>query len=502
MSDKEKEIQKIAAEIKGRPKILTMPGNPRYQPKSVMSYWGYDNLVKPLIDVEWALLKVLVKLKITPPEVAKYLTEDLLQKLHNEITTTLQDAIENEITHHDVVALLEAMKEALIRILGKEIASLFDRYLHLLATSYDIIDSARILAYKQTFHKATLPSMVTLISSLREKVLEFSDTVQIGRSHGQHGEPITVGFWLATILERMVNITEHMITIEPELKGKFSGAMGACNSQVALGIEQKAQKMFGKSFEEMVLEELGLKPGPISTQILLPEPLARFLFEYTLLSGALAQLGTDIRQLARSEINEVIEGFAKDQAGSSAMSHKRNPIKSEGVVGLHTIVKSEFHKTMDTLFSEHNRDATGMSVMREFPGITVFVQKQIDVMNKVILDLYINEEALKKNFNMNRHLILSEEVHLALIMAGYEEDAHHFVNHTLVPISADSGNYLIDELLNLATEDAELATVVRNIPPELIELLRSPEDVTGKAEDKALTVALKAKIFIDNYSQL
>ena len=500
MSDKEEEIEKIAAQAKEQPRVLIMPGNPRYQPDSIIPFWGYDNLVKPLVDVEWALLKVLVKLETIPPEAAIYLTEDVLQKLHVEITTTLQDAIENGITHHDIVALVEAMKEALRRILGEEKASLFDRYIHLLATSYDIIDSARILAYKQTFCKATLPSMMILISSLREKVLKFSKTVQVGRSHGQHGEPITVGFWLATILERMVNITEHMITNESELKGKFSGAMGACNSQAALGIEKKTQKMFGKSFEEIVLEELGLEPGPISTQILLPEPLARFLFEYTLLSGALAQLGTDIRQLARSEIKEVIEGFTKDQAGSSAMSHKRNPIRSEGVVGLHTIIKSEFHKVMDTLLSEHNRDATGMSVMREFPGIVVFVQKQIDVMNKVIPDLYINKEALKRNFDMNRHLILSEEVHLALILAGYKGDAHHFVNHTLVPISESSGNHLIDELLKLAAEDTELATAVRNIPPRLIELLRSPENVTGKAEDKALAVALKAKTFIDRYS--
>lgn len=129
----------------------------------------------------------------------------------------------------------------------------------------------------------------------------------------------------------------------------------------------------------------------------------------------------------------------------------------------------------------------------------MLVQQQLDVMNKVIPDLYIDEKALERNFDMNRHLILSEIVHSALIMAGYRGDAHHFVNHVLVPRSAGSGDYLIDELLLMAAEDEKLATVVKNIPSDLIDLLRSPENVTGKAQEKAIEVAMRADGLIAKY---
>lgn len=496
-AEKDGIIQRIARQLRATPRNLIMPGNPRYQPKDMIPYWGYDNLTHPQIDVQLALVKVLVKLKVAPAEVGKYLSKDLRTQLHSDITTTIQDAIEEAVTHHDVVALIEAIREALERILGKEAADQIAPWIHYLATSYDIIDTARILTYKKSFSQVTLPSILKLVASLREKVNKFSDTVQIGRSHGQNGEPITIGFWLATILERMVNITEHMIDREAELCGKFSGAMGACNSQVALGIEEKAQKMFGKSFEELVLEELGLKAAPISTQILLPEALTRFLNEYALLSGALAQLGTDIRQLARSEIGEVAESFSQFQAGSSSMSHKRNPVKSEGVVCLFTKVKNMLHQAYDILISEHNRDATNMCMMRDLPAIVVIVQRQIDVMNKVIKNLYINEEALKINFDRNKHLILSEEVHLAMLGAGYPGDAHYFVNHTLVPKAMISGRNLIDELLDLSADNADLAKTIKNIPGELIALLREPEKVTGKSKEKALEISRKAESFLE-----
>lgn len=498
--DKKTIIRKLAQGLRSLPRNLVMPGNPRYKPERMIEFWGYDNLTKPQIDVQLALVKVLVKLGVAPAKIGGYLTEDLRKKLHSEITTSLQDAIEKAVTNHDIVALIEAIREALERILGKEAADLIAGWIHYLATSYDIIDTARIITYKMAFRKVTLPSALKLIDSLSKRTIEFSGELQAGRSHGQIGEPITAGFWLATILERMVNITEHMIARESELCGKFSGAMGACNSQVALGVEEKAQRMFKKSFEQLVLEELNLEPGPISTQILLPEALSRFLFEYTLFSGALGQIGTDIRQLARSGIEEVAESFGNLAAGSSAMSHKRNPIKSEGVVCLFTMVKNRFHELLDILISEHNRDATNMCVMRDLPGIVILVQQQLDVMNEVIPNLYVDKEALKRNFDTKRHLILSEEVHLAMIGAGYRDDAHYFVNHVLVPISAGSGKYLIDELLVLGEKDDKLAAVVNNIPRETIELLRTPEKVTGKSEEKALEIAKRAEDLIEKYS--
>ena len=482
-------VAEIIEEIKQKPRRLELPGNPRYQPASLVPYFGYDNIVRFQIEVEWALWKVLAKVGILPVEAVAFLTEDLKERLYNEITTTLQDAVEKEITRHDI--------RALIRIIHQIVDSILAKWTHFPATSYDIIDTARIIAYKRAFLEVSLPSILQLVSLLRSKVIEFVDTFQIGRTHGQHAEPITVGFWLATVLSRILDVTENLIEKETKLVGKFSGPVGAYNAQVVFGLENLAQIKFGRTFEELVLEELGLVPGPISTQILSLEPLARFLFEYTLLSGALSQLALDCRNLQRTEIAEIGEPFEADQSGSSAMPHKRNPITWENTQGMGIIVKNEFGKVLDCLLSEHQRDLTTSSVMREFPGIVVFTQYQLENLIRVIPRISINPEALRHNFEMTRNMATGEAVYLALIMAGYQGDAHHLVNQTLVPRAHASGQSLISEFVSLASEDQELQTVVENIPLDIINMLQHPEQFTGRARQKALEIADAADKLID-----
>jgi adenylosuccinate lyase len=479
--------------MKGAPKRNESPGNPRYQPQALVPFSGYDNLVKFLIEVEFALWKVLAKLGFLPPEAITLLTVELKDKLYEEITTSLQDQVERKITKHDVRALVVIILE----LVDKKLA----RWAHIPATSYDVIDTARIIAYKRAFWQVTFPTLLKLVSILREKVVGFADTVQIGRTHGQHAEPITVGFWLATVLQRLVDVIEHLIEGETELVGKFSGPVGAYNCQVGLGFEEKAKAMSGKTFEELVLEEVGLSPAPISTQILPPEPLARFLFEYTLLSGVLAQLALDVRQLQRAEIGEVGEPYDPTQVGSSAMPHKRNPKTFEHIQGMFLNIKWEFGKALETLYSEHQRDLITTPVMREFLGIVVFVQDQLDNLLRVFPKLSVDRAALERNFNMNRHLILSEAVYIALVMAGYEGDAHDLVNHTLVPRAQKSGCHIISELQFLSQEKPELRLqpVIDRIPKDLIELLEAPEKFTGKAKEKALEIAENAKKLLDKY---
>ncbi len=498
-------IEKITADAQKKPANLILAGNVRYQPEEMIPCYGYDNEAKFYFDVEWALMKVLIKLGVIPTEAIESVdTAELYEEVRGKVSTTLVKAIEDAITKHDVRALVLLIEKIMEEILGEVKAKSLSKWTHFSATSYDIIDTARILIYKQAFWTVTFPSLLKLISNIKIKMLEFSGEVQIGRTHMQHALPITVDFWLATILNRLLDIAEHMVTLEAELRGKFSGAVGAYNAQVALGLERKSQKMFGKTFEELVLGELGLKPSPISTQILPPEPLARFLFEHTLLSAALGQLANDCRILQSSEVGEVFEGFGKDQVGSSTMAHKRNPIAMEGIVGIGIIIKDEFHKVQDALISMNQRDGTGMSVAREFPGIVVLVLHQLKTLNRIIPKISIDQKALKRNFDMNRHLILSEEVYLAMILYGYESDAHEFVNHTLVPISQKSGKHLIDELVNLSLSgnDEKLIKVVRNMPSELIELLRSPERVIGKAMGKSEEVIKKADVLLWSYEKL
>ena len=473
-------------------KRIEMPGNPRYQPLSLVPYLGYDNLTRFQVKVEWALFKSLADIGIIPKEDAALLTDGLKQSLITEITTTLQDERES-ITKHDIRALVQLIQERVPVPLRK--------WVHFSATSYDIIDNARIVAYRRAFREVTFPTILGLVESLSSKAEEFSAEIQMGRTHGQHALPITVGFWLATVLNRLLNVAEGLQKKEGELVGKFGGAVGASNAQVALGLDDRALKLCGQTFEELVLSKLELKPSPISTQILPIEPLARFLHEHVLLSGALAQFARDCRHLQRTEIAEIAEEFKERQVGSSTMAQKRNPISFENTEGLFIIVKDEYHKVLDCLISEHQRDLVGSSLMREFPGIVVLTQYQLERINKVLPKLLVNRESLQRNFNLSSKLVMAEPLYLILQLLGYD-DAHELVNHTLVPKARESGRHLIDELMAMAEEDVELAKIAGRISPEMIELLHSPKEYTGKTQTKVLEVVKRARRFIENNKEL
>lgn len=289
-------------------KNLSLPGNPRYQPEALIPYFGYDNLVKFYVVVEIVLLHALHEIGVIPDSVFAKLTPEVKKRLMTEITTSGVDRIEREVTKHDIRALVMAIK--------KRIDPELHRYVHLGATSYDIIETGRILSYKMAFWGATYPVLSELIRALMEKVDEYKELTQIGRTHGQHAIPITVGFWLATILNRVVFNFNNLAMSANYLTTKFSGAVGACNASHLFGFDKKFD------FEERVLLSIDLKRDCISTQILSPEPVARFFHNFVLLSASLAQLGRDGRHLQRSEIGEIMEEFKDGQTGSSTMAHK------------------------------------------------------------------------------------------------------------------------------------------------------------------------------------
>jgi adenylosuccinate lyase len=469
-----------------------MPGNPRYQPVSLVPYFGYDNLAKFQIEVEWALLEALAEIEIIPKEEAISLTDNLKRLLMKEITTTSQDKREKDVTKHDIRALVQLMQELMPTHLKK--------WVHFSATSYDIIENARIIAYQRAFYNVTFPTILDLIENLSKKAEEFSAEIQIGRTHGQHALPITVGFWLATVLDRLLNTAEELKKREERLVGKFSGAVGSYNAQVGLNLDSKALEFCNHTFEELVLSKLNLKPSNISTQILPIEPLSRFLHEHVLLSGVLAQFARDCRHLQRTEIAEIAEEFQSKQVGSSTMAHKRNPITFENTEGLFKIVMIEYQKVLECLVSDHQRDLVGSSIMREFPGIVVLVQYQIERINKILPKLSIVQKSLRQNFNQSSKLVLAEPLYLILQLFGYNGDAHELVNHILVPRTQKSGRHLIDELIEIAEKDKELAEIISKIPYDMMVLLRTPEKYIGKSQEKTLKVVKRAREFVKTNS--
>ncbi|MBU1290140.1 hypothetical protein KKG85_02810 [Patescibacteria group bacterium] len=471
---------------------LILPGNPRYQPKEMKDFFGYDNLYFGLAQVEIATLEALGEIGVIPAEEMESLTLELKEKLL-AIPTNQVDKIEREITHHDVRAWIREAQEIMNCALA--------RWVHIPLTSYDALDTGRMIQFQSAYQKALKPSLKEVVSLLADLVEKFAGQLQIGRTHGQHALPITVGFWLATILQRILYNWRQMDIYSRGLVGKISGAVGAYNAQVGLRLEQRCGD---KTFEERILEKLNLIPAKISAQILPPEPLAYFLFSCAMMSASLGQLGRDCRHLMRTEIAEVMESFEKNQVGSSTMAHKRNPINFENLEGMWLRTKNEFGKVIDTLISEHQRDLVGSCVARDYPIILINLQQQINTLTKknkegipFLSRIAIDPEACQKNFDMSSNLILSEPLYIALQMAGYQRDAHELVNRVLVPEAKKTNSSLIEVLERLANKDEYLQEVLGKIPEEIQELFRHPENYIGKAKEKAREIALSARRLIE-----
>lgn len=181
------------------------------------------------------------------------------------------------------------------------------------------------------------------------------------------------------------------------------------------------------------------------------------------------------------------------------MAHKRNPISFESAEGLWRMISGFYQGVFNCLISDHQRDLVGSSEMRNFPAIVVLCQQQIERMNRTLPKITIDQEALLKNFNLAKNLIMAEPIYLALQMYGYEKDAHELVNHTLVPRAKESGDDLITELIILAQEENEIEEVLSRIPEEILDILSEPSLYIGKAAIKTMEVVGAAKIFLEKY---
>lgn len=457
-------------------KNLQLPGNPRYQPKGLVKVFGYDNLYRNAIRVEFTALRTLCENKsISIPNcICQLFTKELEEIVIEEITTTMVDELERKVTKHDIRALVELIK--------KNIPEALWPYVHIPLTSYDVLDTARALSFKEAFEDSLKPSLIELQKNLASLVLENKNIAQIGRTHGQHALPITVGFWLATTLDRIYNNYIQLSAAADNLRGKISGAVGAYNAQHGLGID---------GFENSVLDKLNLKSADISTQIAQPEPLANFLFACILISASLAQFGRDCRNLMRSEIGELAEAFESGQVGSSTMAHKRNPINFENLEGMYIRNQSEFFKVLSTLISEHQRDLVGSSVMRDMPIIVINLQQQIDTLNKKANDktflerIVFDKGRIRQNLEKSADYILAEPIYLMMQLYGYEGNAHELVNSHLLAIAKAKNTSLYEELTKMSINDSHIESVMERIPAELKEMMKNPAAYTGLAEKKA-----------------
>ncbi len=360
---------------------------------------------------------------------------------------------------------------ALVNCLGQQVSSETKPFLHLTATSNDIICTAEAMRYQEVTQNILLPKLLELEKTLlylaeREKV-----TIQIGRTHGQHAIPITFGFamaeYVARIGERIHEITEKAVN----LRGQFSGAVGAYNA-ASLVVKDPI------AFEKNVLAKLKLHPATHSTQIVVPEFMTDYIHSLISCFGVLANLADDMRHLQRTEIGEVGEAVSKEQVGSSTMPHKKNPAHFEQVKSLYKAIMPRMMTVYLDQISEHQRDLTNSASSRFTAEIVAGFYCAVSKLCTTMQTLAVDKEMMRRNFAMKKESIIAEPLYVLLSLHGCI-DAHEKIRQ-LSPRATVEGT----SLFVLALHDDELRPYVEKFTVDEKTLLQSPEEYTGKAVEK------------------
>jgi len=296
--------------------------------------------------------------------------------------------------------------------------------------------------------------------------------LQIGRTHGQHAEPITFGFAIALYVSRIGQAILKIRKAANNLRGKMAGAVGAYN----------ASSLFFNNpvdFEKDVLDELGLKPSPISTQIVEPEFVLDYAHSVISCFGILANLADDMRHLQRSEIGEVGEFFEAKQVGSSTMPQKRNPINFENVKSLWKSMMPRMITLYSDQISEHQRDLTNSASSRFTPEILAGFIVSVDRMQRVMSKLVVDRENLKRNFEKSKSMLTAEPAYI-LLAAYNHPDAHEHIRELTLE-SQKTGKSLSE----LIRKDKSLEQYLKKLNKKQKEILENPEKYTGIAAKKA-----------------
>lgn len=333
-----------------------------------------------------------------------------------------------ETTKHDVIAFLTNVAE----YVGPE-----SRHIHYGMTSSDILDTALSFQMK-TAGELLLKDLVTFKTSLKKRALEHKRTICVGRSHGIHAEPTSMGLKFALWYEETKrNIKRLESAIETISVGQISGAVGT--------FEHLSPKV-----EEYVCQKMGLKPALVSTQVIQRDRHAEFLTTLSIVGATLEKISVEIRHLQRTEVLEAEEFFSKGQKGSSAMPHKRNPIVSERVTGLARLLRGNAMAAIENVALWHERDISHSSVERVIvPDSCITLNYMLNLMIKLVDNLLIYPENMIKNLELTRGLVFSQSVLLKLVEKGASrEDSYKLVQEPAMKVWGDKSKNLQDELLN------------------------------------------------------
>ena len=372
----------------------------RYTLPEMGELWTQQYKLKTWLQVEIAVCEAQAELGYIPTEAVR----EIKQKAKFDIQRVQE--IEAEV-RHDVIAFLTNVNE----YVGEA-----GRYIHLGMTSSDMLDTALALQLVASLD-AILERLEDLIQAIRYQAQQNRYTVMVGRSHGIHAEPITFGFKLAGWMSEMLRHRDRLVHLRPSLAtGKISGAVGTYAN-----IDPRV--------EVIACQKLELEPDMASTQVVSRDRHGEFLQQLALLGSSLERFAVEIRNLQRTDVLEVEEYFAKGQKGSSAMPHKRNPIRSERLTGLARLLRGYATTALENVALWHERDISHSSTERVIlPDACIATHFMLVEMDDLIKHLLVYPQNMERNLNVYGGVIFSQRVLLALIDKGMSrEDAYSCV---------------------------------------------------------------------------
>ncbi|WP_440657288.1 adenylosuccinate lyase [Ensifer adhaerens] len=405
---------------------------PRYSRPEMVAIWSPETKFRIWFEIEAHACDALAEIGVIPKDAARTIWE---KGGAATFDVARIDEIE-AVTKHDVIAFLTHLAE----FVGPD-----SRFIHQGMTSSDVLDTC----FNVQLVRATdllLADLDKLLEALKRRAFEHKDTVTIGRSHGIHAEPTTFGVKLALAYAEFDRCKQRLLAAREEVATcAISGAVGTFAN-----IDPRV--------EEHVAEALGLKPEPVSTQVIPRDRHAMYFATLGVIASSIERLATEVRHLQRTEVLEAEEYFSPGQKGSSAMPHKRNPVLTENLTGLARMVRAFSIPAMENVALWHERDISHSSVERMIgPDATVTLDFALARLTSVIDKLLVYPENMINNMNKFRGLVHSQRVLLALTQAGVSrEDAYRLVQRNAMKVW-EQGKDFLKELLADAEVRAALS---------------------------------------------
>jgi adenylosuccinate lyase len=438
------------------------PLDGRYYDATIASYLSERSRIAYQAYVEAALAHALAEFEICSPDIANEI-EAATSKVTAEAV-----AEQEKTTKHDVKALVNCIKA--------ELSAEAQPYVHFGATSYDIVATALSLQLRAAVNELIIPRLTELEKTLLRLTGDYAETVQVGRTHGQHAVPITFGFAMAEYVSRIGENILALKDLSAHLQGKFSGAVGAYNA-LSIFVDDPIK------FESTVLGYLDLEPAPYSNQIIPAESYVRLIDELVISAGIMANLSHDMRHLQRSEIAEVREHFEPDQTGSSTMAHKRNPWNFENVISMSKQVTAQIVNANLNLSSEHQRDLTDSASARFYTLTFASIASMAQRLNNVMAKIEVDEDNMARNLHMSGGAIAAEPLYL--LLEKYGHTSAHEVSKGLAHQALESKRSLYE----VASQDDSIAEYFSKFNDREKQILQEPEKYyTGLAAQKARAV--------------